>query len=451
MINKCYKAFFYLYFFLTVNIFSIFAQSAGYHYVPVVNKNLGIWPDNYSWDNNKFPWLHDRWGFTKILIISSSPGQDYSFQYINAIAGGFNQENLLMTIWRTNYQYAVDNFPVGSYYIGEAVEHDCSGKPTVGDQVYSANELTQISNYIKLKRPDSKLVIDGYKRCSHLIIAGGIADKIMYSSYVNWDELNIPVCHVNLGWGNDYENPWLQGSSDQSGSWSDMKQKFGDKFSMSWMKLNDDDYSTMFQTANELGLETIWLYAYEGVDSTSLESFCQAAINAGWLQKVEDVQMSALQGSVIYKGTNEYGLAGCTITLTQNGLTNTYSTTTDSSGDFIFNNLPYGEYNFSFNYNGSFGSVNATDALMALRYYVGLENLDELQLLAADVNNNGVVNSTDALFILQRFVGLITEFPNNKPDWIFQASSNPYLINQPSQSIIINCLETGDVNRSLHP
>ena len=432
---------------------NISGQSAGYHYVPVANKNLGIWPDADTWNNNKFKWLHDKWGFTKVLIPSSSPQNDYSAMYNNAIAAGFNEANLLLIIWRTNYQYAVDNFQSGSYYIGEAVEHDCYGHPTAGDQLYSADELTGISNYIKSKRPNSKLVIDGYKRCSHLIIAGSIADQIMYSSYVNWDEFKTfgRLCHVNLGWGDDSEYPWTEGNSDQSDSWRDMKQKFGDKFSMSWMNAQGDEYLSLFQTANELGFETIWLYAYGGVDSAKIEAFCETAVSKGWLDKVENTPSASISGTILYKGMAEYGLANCNLTLNPNGQGNTYSTITDSNGNFLFDNVDYGDYNFSFSYNAPWSNANSTDALLVLRYFVGLESLDELQLLSADVNNNGVVNSSDALIIAQRFVGLFNEFPNNKPDWVFLPPGSPYTINQSNQQVVIYCLETGDVNGSLPP
>jgi len=650
------------------------AQSASYHYVPVANKTLGIWPDHDTWVNTKFVVLHDQWGFSKLLLPSSSPGADYSFMYNNALSAGFNIDNLMMIIWRSNYQYAVDNFPSKSYYIGEAVEHNCEGYPTVGDKLYSADELTTISRYIKSKRPASKLVIDGYKRCSHLLIAGGIADKILYSSYVNWNSVGLPVCHVNIGWGDDWESPWTEGSGNQSDSWRDMKQKFGSRFSMSWMHTTGDDYYELFRTANELGLETIWLYAYDGVDPVKLEIFCNAAVNAGWLKKVENAsvqavdisltypslpnslklgesittsgsisgsgngdvsykwqwkkpgstdyedisgvietstmtngianiaitifnpfieagtytfrlitinpnivtsnerqvvvelnkpdlrvsvislnksevltgeqltinyvienqgketagpskvgfyynptqflpdyfiefadeplietgsstpirtktitvpddlitgtyyiiaiadylnevtesdegnnrnsklinvqQSSDINGSIIYKGIPEFGLANSIITIKNNTNLSSYSTTTDNNGDFFFNNIPFGEYSLSFHSNSTLKSVNAADALTVIRYFVGLEELDEFQLLAANVNNNKLVNSGDALLILQRYLEIINQFPNSKPDWILNVPTNHILVNQPKQQLSIMSIQTGDVNKS---
>ncbi len=652
----------------------ISAQTKTYHYLPVANKTLGIWPDTDTWMNNKFAVLHDKWGFSKVLIVSSSPGVDYSFMYNNALAAGFNMDNLLLVIWRSNYQYAIDNFPSKYYYIGEAVEHDCAGQPTVGDKLYSATELSTISQYIKSKRPASKLVIDGYKRCSHLIIAGGIADKILYSSYVNWNSTGLPVCHVNIGWGDNWESPWLEGAGNQSDSWRDMKQKFGSKFSWSWMHANGDDYYDLFRTANELGLETIWLYSYDLVDPAKLEIFCNAAANAGWLQKVEDANVQAvdisitypsspaplklgesittsgtisgsgsgivnykwqwkkpgavnfeditgvieavtmtngtadilsvisnpfteigsytfriittipntitsneqqvivelnkpdlrisyislnkqevfagdqvtisyrveniglgkaeasrvgfsynptpyapdyfldfadesiiqpgattatrtkvitipddwetgiyymiafadyqnvlaesnegnnrsstqinflqscdISGAVLYDGIPEFGLANCNIRIKNNENLITYTKTSDANGNFTFTNIPYGEYSISFQSNLALSSVNAADALQVVKYYVGMTELDEFQLIAANVNNNKVVNSGDALLILQRYLGIITVFPNNKPDWLFNYPTSHFIVNQPQKNLTIKCIESGDVNKS---
>lgn len=46
-----------------------------------------------------------------------------------------------------------------------------------------------------------------------------------------------------------------------------------------------------------------------------------------------------------------------------------------------------------------------------LRYAVGLEASDRLDLTVADVNGDGSVNSSDAALILRYSVGLITKFP----------------------------------------
>ncbi len=52
------------------------------------------------------------------------------------------------------------------------------------------------------------------------------------------------------------------------------------------------------------------------------------------------------------------------------------------------------------------GSVTASDARLALRYSVGLENFDEYQQLISDVDSNGKTDASDARTILRMAVGL---------------------------------------------
>ena len=54
------------------------------------------------------------------------------------------------------------------------------------------------------------------------------------------------------------------------------------------------------------------------------------------------------------------------------------------------------------------GKVNSSDARLALRAAVGLEDLTEAQKAAADVNRDGNVRSSDARKILRVAVGLDT-------------------------------------------
>lgn len=52
------------------------------------------------------------------------------------------------------------------------------------------------------------------------------------------------------------------------------------------------------------------------------------------------------------------------------------------------------------------GIVNANDALMVLRYALGI--IDSIDFAAADVDGNGIVNANDALMILRAALGIIT-------------------------------------------
>lgn len=57
------------------------------------------------------------------------------------------------------------------------------------------------------------------------------------------------------------------------------------------------------------------------------------------------------------------------------------------------------------------GVVDATDALLALRYAMNIIDLTDAQLAVGDVDGNGVVNMNDALYIMRYAMSIITAFP----------------------------------------
>ena len=55
--------------------------------------------------------------------------------------------------------------------------------------------------------------------------------------------------------------------------------------------------------------------------------------------------------------------------------------------------------------NGS-GTIETADALLVLRYMLGVETLTEEQLAAADFDGSGTVEQADALLILRAALGI---------------------------------------------
>lgn len=261
-----------------------------YYYFPVPGKNVGIWPEPSRCTEDGFKELKNRWGFSNLFIIPlDNYGSLSDVQYKDALKAGFLPQDMMIDTWDGNYIYCVDNMPAKYYYLGECVEHDCYGHPSNSfvSHIYSPSELNDRKNYVHSKRPDSKFVIDGYKRCSHFITAGGIADVVMYSAYCNWNSMGLPICRPNIGWGDNLESPYTQGSDLQSGSWGDMRSKFGSKFNMSWVRSGADEYNDLFATANQFGFTAIWIYQYEGGSVQNLEDICNAAYQNGWLSRID--------------------------------------------------------------------------------------------------------------------------------------------------------------------
>ncbi|MCD4680912.1 MAG: hypothetical protein K8S00_11045 [Bacteroidales bacterium] len=120
---------------------------------------------------------------------------------------------------------------------------------------------------------------------------------------------------------------------------------------------------------------------------------------------------------------------------------------TDINGNYIFNNLDNGNYLICANTEKTWGGVNATDALVVRRHIVGFEPLNDLPLVAADVNNTSSITSADALQILRRTIGLSSSFASG--DWVFD--TNFIFINNGNQIIDMKGLCVGDVNQSYNP
>ena len=57
------------------------------------------------------------------------------------------------------------------------------------------------------------------------------------------------------------------------------------------------------------------------------------------------------------------------------------------------------------------GDADAGDALLVLRYSVGLASLSEAQKQVADVNGDGDIDAGDAVLLLRYDAGLIDAFP----------------------------------------
>ena len=51
-------------------------------------------------------------------------------------------------------------------------------------------------------------------------------------------------------------------------------------------------------------------------------------------------------------------------------------------------------------------SVNAADATLMLRDYVGLDKLGTKEKFISDMNNDGVINAIDATLALRKYIGL---------------------------------------------
>jgi len=156
----------------------------------------------------------------------------------------------------------------------------------------------------------------------------------------------------------------------------------------------------------------------------------------------------SISGKVIYNNSQNSAVSNVNIQLEKPDNTKKNSLT-DNNGNFSFAELGEGNYTIKISKDGSWGGVNATDALETLRYFSKLTQLDSLQMKAADVNNSGTINATDALLIVSRYAGKIDKF--DIPDWIFEPASKEVIIDGSNIELQIKSIAAGDVNGSYIP
>jgi hypothetical protein len=169
-----------------------------------------------------------------------------------------------------------------------------------------------------------------------------------------------------------------------------------------------------------------------------------------WNLRVSICPVSApegrVEGNLVYDNAGQTPLPNSPVYLILDNAI-VQQTTTDLNGNYAFPAVPGGNYIITAGTSLPFGGVNSVDALLIMKYFVGLEQLSGLRLQAANLNQDGSVNSIDALLAMKRFVGLISTFPIS--DWLFEG----YPVSVQSSGIVqnIKALCAGDVNGSYVP
>jgi hypothetical protein len=185
------------------------------------------------------------------------------------IKAGFDSVKIMRHIRLESYLEDVELIPeTWAYFINEPAD--------LNENLTVWNEIT---DWIKIKYPNTKIVISGYKRDNFLKdYVNSIADKVMFSSYKHWWEF--------LGlWISWPENP------DQRSDWTDMKNIFKDKFSFSWIGAHRDlaEYDDLLGKTKNLQLDGVFLYQHEPheneVDDNNFDAFAEAATKHGFLSK----------------------------------------------------------------------------------------------------------------------------------------------------------------------
>ncbi|OYT16128.1 MAG: hypothetical protein B7C24_09375 [Bacteroidetes bacterium 4572_77] len=101
---------------------------------------------------------------------------------------------------------------------------------------------------------------------------------------------------------------------------------------------------------------------------------------------------------------------------------------TNEAGFFTFNDLTIGDsFTAKFSYDVNYNYVDLEDAYHILLYLFGMEELDGIQLLAADVDASNAVDFTDFWYVLVSYYVNDLDFPAGDwvlPDWQFEMTAD---------------------------
>lgn len=154
-----------------------------------------------------------------------------------------------------------------------------------------------------------------------------------------------------------------------------------------------------------------------------------------------------LQGLIRYDNGFNTLLSFTPVFLKQGGTT-LQQTNGNAYGSYRFANLPNGMYQLKASPQKPWGGGNATDALMIMKHFTNVFQLQGLRRTAADVDGSGYINSVDALQVMKRFVSLQNSFQIG--DWVSETPA--VIINGfQHQQQNLKALCAGDVDGSLIP
>ncbi|MBC8525413.1 MAG: T9SS type A sorting domain-containing protein [Candidatus Cloacimonetes bacterium] len=156
-----------------------------------------------------------------------------------------------------------------------------------------------------------------------------------------------------------------------------------------------------------------------------------------WLEVITLGGPSDIYGSIVYEPgfQDEYDISGnigyysdaspipdAVVELTGDG---TYSTTTNTSGDYLFNNIPGCNYVSTPSKADDLGGLSGMDASRIARYAAGLYSLDCLEMISADVSMNGYISGMDASRVARYIAGLIVQLNTSDVNWVFTPEPIP--------------------------
>lgn len=118
-----------------------------------------------------------------------------------------------------------------------------------------------------------------------------------------------------------------------------------------------------------------------------------------------------LAGSVNYNGNDNLPIPEVTVGLYDLQDMLVVSAETDEKGNYFFSSIPSGEYYLRSSSNLEPVTVDIQDSYLVLMHLLNWIELDEIQIQAADINNNGSVTWNDYFYIVSDYLTYGEAFP----------------------------------------
>ncbi|MDP4289487.1 MAG: carboxypeptidase regulatory-like domain-containing protein [Bacteroidota bacterium] len=123
-------------------------------------------------------------------------------------------------------------------------------------------------------------------------------------------------------------------------------------------------------------------------------------------------------GKYIYHNDSQSPLSDVNVTLVDQNKQVVATTTTNSDGTYTFANVPAGEYTVKASSDKPSRGYSMQDCLSVLMYISGYLPLSNIQLIAADVDNNNVVDRNDFVMMVSNWAKSSYTFPAG--NWKFE-------------------------------
>lgn len=93
------------------------------------------------------------------------------------------------------------------------------------------------------------------------------------------------------------------------------------------------------------------------------------------------------------------------------------TTLTNDAGEYLFEGLEIGDYSIEASYDADGGGATMQDAVMIMFHLLGIDELEGMEYVAADVDTDGEITWTDHNLVIQHFI-------NGEPfpagEWVFE-------------------------------